>query len=227
MLAPGRVLRSLGALTCVAVAHAREPSSAPPEQGELWRPSAHVPRSAKADTPAGVEAPSLPLPPLGASYRLLAGLGFGRGIRFENPYRLQTELGHNAESLSLTATYLDAQLGGVLGARGALFHGVVIHGSFALPGIAHEVCTPSYLLLVRPDGRWGILGRAGIPIVIEPDANAGFEVSGGGVLYLTAGIGITASLVGSLFFGAATLDSSRPAIPILSLELGALYDYEA
>ncbi len=115
----------------------------------------------------------------------------------------------------------------MLGARGALFHGVVIHGSFALDGIAQEVVTPSYLLLVRPDGRWGILGRAGIPIVIEPDANAGFEVSGGGVLYLTAGIGITASLVGSLFFGAATLDSSRPAIPILSLELGALYDYEA
>ena len=86
--------------------------------------------------------------------------------------------------------------------------------------------TPSYALLWSVDPRWALTGRAGLPIVAEPDANVGFELAGGGIYYLTAGIGVTASLVGSLFFSAATLESSRPAIPIVSLELGAVYDYE-
>jgi hypothetical protein len=153
-------------------------------------------------------------------------VGVGRGIRFQNPYRLQTELGSDAESLSLTATYLDLSIAGLLAGGPTLFHGVTLHASFALDGITQEVFTPSYLFFKRFDPRWAVLGRAGIPIVLEPDANVGFEVAGGGVYYLTAGVGLTASLVGSLFFGASTLDSARPAIPILSMELGAVYDYE-
>jgi hypothetical protein len=170
--------------------------------------------------------PSTPLPPLGGEYRLMAGAGVGRGIRFQNPYRLQTELGNDARSLSLTATYLDLSLGALLAGSDRVFHGAIVHGSFALDGITQEVVTPSYLFLYRPEPRWSVFGRAGIPIVVEPDANVGFEVAGGGILYLTAGLGLSASLVGSLFFAAGTLDSSRPAIPILSMELGAVYDYE-
>lgn len=166
------------------------------------------------------------LPPLTGEYHFMGGLGVGRGIRFQNPYRLQTVLGDDAESLSLTATYLDLSVA-MLFARGqTFFHGVDVHASFALDGITQEVITPAYSLLLRPDPRWGITGRVGVPIVLQPDANAGFELAAGGIFYLTAGIGITASLVGSLFFSAATLDSSRPAIPILSMELGAVYDYE-
>ena len=181
-------------------------------------------RAASADT--GGRAPSTPLPPLGGGYRLMAGMGVGRGIRFDNPYRLQTELGHDAESLSLTATYVDVSVAALLAGGERVFHGVTVHGSFALDGITQEVITPSYLLMLRPVPRWALLGRAGLPIVVEPDANVGFELAGGGVFYVTAGLGITASLVGSLFFGAGTLDSARPAIPILSMEVGAVYDYE-
>jgi hypothetical protein len=184
-------------------------------------------RAADADDEGGVQ-PSrrTVLPPLGGEYRFMGGFGFGRGIRFQNPYRLQTELGDGAESLSLTATYFDLSVAALFAGGQSIFHGATVHASFALDGVTQEVITPSYLLLVRPDPRWGITGRAGIPIVIEPDASAGFEIAGGGIFYLTAGIGLTASLVGSLFFSAATLESSRPAIPILSMEVGAVYDYE-
>jgi hypothetical protein len=163
---------------------------------------------------------------LPARYHFLAAAGFGRGIRFENPYRLQTELGKDAESLSLTATYLDLSFAALLGGHGSVFHGVRLGADFALDGIAQEVLTPSYLLFYRIDPRWALLARAGVPIVVEPDVNAGFELGGGGVFYLTAGFGLTASLAASLFFGAATLDSARPAAPILSMDLGLVYDYE-
>jgi hypothetical protein len=194
------------------------------ETKSLVPPVPEQSRDVAAD--GGGRAPSTPLPALGGEYRFMFGMGVGRGIRFDNPYRLQTELGHDAQSLSLTATYLDVSLAALLAGGEHLFHGVTVHGSFALDGITQEVITPSYLFLLRPAPRWALLGRAGLPIVVEPDANVGLELAGGGVFYVTAGLGITASLVGSLFFSAATLDSSRPAIPILSMEVGAVYDYE-
>jgi hypothetical protein len=74
--------------------------------------------------------------------------------------------------------------------------------------------------------RWLVFGRAALPIVVEPDANVGFEVGVGGLFRVTAALGISAELVGSLFYGAATLDNSRTAIPILSMQLGAVFEYE-
>jgi hypothetical protein len=163
---------------------------------------------------------------VGTTYDFFGGLAVGRGIRFDNPYRLRTELGTTAESLSLTATYLDVYVGAAAFATGILSHGIAVHGSFALDGIPQEVVTPSYVLRVRPAPRWGVVGRAGVPIVVEPDLSAGLEAALGGVFYVTAGVGITASVVGSLFFGAATLDTARTSIPILSLEGGAVYEFE-
>ncbi len=180
-----------------------------------------------SDAVAAVAPPPPEIPiRLGPAYHLFAGLEVGRGLRFNNPYRLETELGSDARSLSLTATYLDVQVGAVLGGAGPVFHGVALHGSFALDGIRQEVLTPSYVCLVRSTSRFGLLARAGIPIVVRPDFNAGFEIAGGGIVYLTAGIGLTASLVGSLFYGAATLDTPRTAIPLLSFQAGAFYDFE-
>jgi hypothetical protein len=109
---------------------------------------------------------------------------------------------------------------------GPVAQGLAVHGSVALGGVAQEVLTPSYVWILRPDPRWAVVGRAGVPIVVEPDLNAGFEAAGGAVLYLTAGVGLTASVVGSLFYGAATQDSARTTIPLLSFEAGVLYDYE-
>src|SRR5689334_12933139 len=40
----------------------------------------------------------------------LGGVGVGKGLRLNNPYRLPRVLGDDAESLSLTATYLDVHL---------------------------------------------------------------------------------------------------------------------
>jgi hypothetical protein len=160
------------------------------------------------------------------SYHLLGGLALGRGLRFNNPYRLRTELGADARSLSLTASYADAFVALTMGDAGAFSHGLALHASFALSGIAQEVLTPAYVLLVRPTPRLGFVGHAGIPIVALPDLNAGFEVAAGGIFYVTASIGVTTSIIGSLFYGAATLDSSRTAIPVLSFEGGLVYEYE-
>jgi hypothetical protein len=182
-----------------------------------------------ASTAQGAEVstrpPEIPLYP-GDAYRLFGAVSFGRGIRFNNPYRLQTELGDGAESLSLSATYTDLQLGVVFDAAGTFAHGVSVHGSFALDGVPQEVVTPSYVLFVALDPRWALVGRAGLPFVVEPDFNVGFEAAGGGIFYVTSGLGVTASLVGNLFYGAATYESPRTAIPMLSLEAGIFYDYE-
>jgi len=160
------------------------------------------------------------------TYHLFAGVSVGRGIRFQNPYRLPTELGSDARSLSLTANYLDLHFGATMGSSGPVSHGVAVYTSIALDGIPQEVVTPNYVLLWRVAPRWAVAGRAGIPIVVEPDLNAGFEVAGEGIFYVTSSVGITFSTVGSLFYGAATLESSRTAIPILSFEGGLIYDFE-
>ena len=63
-------------------------------------------------------------------------------------------------------------------------------------------------------------GRLGVPVVLEPDVTAGVELGAAAVWHFLAGLGIYAELIGSLFFGAATLDkdrtraSDRPAIII-------------
>lgn len=163
---------------------------------------------------------------LGTYYRVLGGVSLGRGVRFNNPYRLQTQLGQTPESLSLTAPYAAFWAAFALGAPDALLHGISLHVSVATEGIAQEVMTPSYLALYQPSPRWLLGARAGLPIVIEPDANVGGEVAASALYLLTAGLGLSVELVGSLFFGAATLETSRTTIPIVSLQVGAAIDYE-
>jgi hypothetical protein len=216
---------ALAAFSCAALARAAGNGSPPHESDGQW---GSLGSPAESDDEDALPRPSerAVLPPLGGEYRFMGGLGLGRGIRFQNPYRLQTELGDDAESLSLTATYVDVSVAALFAGGQTIFHGATAHVSFALDGVTQEVITPSYLFLWLPAPRWGVTARAGLPIVVEPDANAGFELAGGGIFYLTAGIGVTASLVGSLFFSAATLESSRSAIPILSMEAGLVYDYE-
>lgn len=162
----------------------------------------------------------------GTYLHLYGALSVGRGLRFNNPYRLQTELGDGAQSLSLTAPYLDLAIGALLGAPGRLQHGLGVNASFALQGIRQEVVTPAYLALLPLSSRWQLRGRLGVPIVLEPDAGAGVELGMGGVFLVTAGLGFTAEVIGSLFPGAATLEETSTLIPIASLQLGVLVDYE-
>jgi hypothetical protein len=196
------------ALLCVA---ARAAGQGPPPSGELDL----------SRTPARTPAPEH-----GGYAHTFAELGLGKGFRLNNPYRLATPLGDQAESVSWSATYLDLGVGAAFGPPDSLQHGGQVSLSVALDGIAQEVLALSYVALL-PLGEHALLrGRAGMPIVLEPDANVGMELAAGCAWFLTGGLGLSAELVGSLFYGAATLDKPSTAIPLISLELGVWADYE-
>lgn len=184
---------------------------------------------ARAEPASGAQAQSATAAaPLerGPYAHFLGALAYGRGLRFNNPYRLSTVLGSSPESLSLTAPYLRGSLGAVFGDPEGLQHGGALHVSIALGGVPQEVLAPSYLALVRFEPRTLGYARLGVPLVLEPDFSAGAEVGVGGAWLVTAGLGLTAELSGSLFYGAATDERRITTIPVLALELGVLIDYE-
>jgi hypothetical protein len=181
---------------------------------------------ARAEEPPGEELPPALRPVDGPYLHMMGSLALGRGIRFNNPYRLATPLGDDAESLSLSATYLDLGVSAASGDPDGLQHGGSLHFSVALQGIPQEVLTPSYLLAHRLPPRFIAFARAGLPFVLEPDPNLGYELAVGAGYLVTAGLGVTAELVGDLFYGAATQDEALTAIPMLSLQLGAFIDFE-
>jgi hypothetical protein len=156
----------------------------------------------------------------------LGGLYLGRGLRFNNPYRLRTVLGDDAESLSLGATYLDVHVGRTFSAPDTFEHGIGAQLSIATDGIRQEVLTPSYLLVRRHGPRLLSYGRAGFPIVLEPDANVGLQAGLGAAYFLSANLGLGAELDFSLFYGAATVQEPATIIPMLSLALGVFFDWE-
>jgi hypothetical protein len=156
----------------------------------------------------------------------LGGAYIGRGLRFNNPYRLRTELGNSAQSLSLTATYLDLQAVRLFSDPGGFEHGVSLDLSIATDGIRQEVLTPGYVLLHRFGPRFLGYGRAGFPIVLEPDAAVGLEAGLGGAYFFTANLGLGAQLVESVFYGASTVEKGVTVYPITSLQLGAIFDWE-
>jgi hypothetical protein len=156
----------------------------------------------------------------------LGGLYLGRGLRFNNPYRLRKVLGDDAQSLSLTATYLDVHLGRTFSAPDGFEHGVAAHFSIATDGIRQEVLTPSYLLVRRFGPRFLGYGRAGPAIVLEPDAAVGLEAGLGAAYFLSASIGLGAELDFSIFYGAATIEEPTTVIPVMSLALGVFVDWE-
>lgn len=156
----------------------------------------------------------------------LGGMYVGRGIRFNNPYRLQRVLGDDERSLSLGATYLDLHVGRTFSDPDGFEHGVALHLSIATDGIRQEVATPSYLLVKRFSPRVLAYGRAGLPIVLEPDASVGLEAGLGSAYFLTANFGLGAELDFSLFYGAATIDRALTVIPVASLALGVFFDWE-
>lgn len=197
------------------------------------------PRSALADPedpfsePEARRAAPAPLPAPASTPRSqqgyqhwLGGLYLGRGLRFNNPYRLSDVLGDDAESLSLTATYLDLHVARTFSAPDRFEHGISAHFSVAMHGIRQEVLTPSYLLLKRHGPRFLGYARAGFPIVLEPDLNAGLGGGLGAAYFVSAGLGLGAELDFSVFYGAATIDEAVSVIPVMSLALGVFFDWE-
>lgn len=155
----------------------------------------------------------------------LGALSFGRGLRFNNPYRLATPLGKSAESVSLSATYLDLGAGLLAPALPGLQHGATVDALFALDGINQFGLTPSYLVQFALAPELWLHGRVGIPFVITPDTTVGLEAGVGPRFAFGWGLSVTAELVGSVFFGAATEEKSVTTIPMLSLQLGVCFDH--
>ena len=83
-------------------------ATVPDAQAQPGAPALVVPRGAVVSVAAAnsVAATEGPIPVVTPVSGLLA-LAVGRGVRFNNPYRLEEPLGDTAESVSLAATYLD------------------------------------------------------------------------------------------------------------------------
>lgn len=174
-------------------------------------------RGARADV--GARAAGEP-PPING----LLSLAIGRGLRFNNPYRLERPLGDSAESVSLAATYLDIGAAVVFGERD-FRHGASLGGDIALQGIGQLVLTPSYLAQFGLSDALGVSGRVGVPVVVAPDTSLGLEAAVGSSLALAYGLGAQLELVGSVYFGAATDETSITTIPMLSLQLGVFFEH--
>jgi hypothetical protein len=157
--------------------------------------------------------------------QLFATSLFGDGLRFNNPYRLETILGKNAMSVSRTAAYVDLGLAATLGNPTGFQHGLAVRLSLAVEGVPQGVLAPSYFLWHR----WRSLAayaRASVPIVLTPSVTMGLEGGLGGVWFFRSGIGVTAELVGDVFYGAGTREVAIPAYPVLSGQLGLMIAYE-
>jgi len=165
--------------------------------------------------------------PPGGSARFLGSLGIGKGIRFNNPYRLSTQLGVDAASLSATATFLDVGLGATFGDPQGLQHGAAIHLGGAIEGISQAYVTPTYLAVYEPHPRWLLSGRLGPTFLLSPDSNAGGELAAGAAWFATAGLGVGGEASFNMFYGAATPDGTASAIPIASLQIALYVDLEA
>jgi len=163
--------------------------------------------------------------PRGSSFRLLLSATGGRGVRFNNPFRLATQLGASPEGPSLTAPYVDAGFALGFGNPFGFQHGPVVHASFATEGVAQPALSAGYALMRRTPVILG-LARAGACLLAAPDANVGGEVALGGAVFATGALGVTAEVVGNLFYGAGTYDKAYTLFPVVSVQAGLLVDLE-
>lgn len=151
---------------------------------------------------------------------------FGTGIRFNNPYRLATPLGSDAESLSRTAVYGDFGVAATFGNPLGVQHGIALRVSVALEGVGQLVATPSYFVWRRWNA-FAAYGRLGIPVVVTPSTSWGLEAGVGGAWFFLGGIGVAAEIVGDVIYGAGTADVATATYPLLSGQLGLITTFEA
>ena len=185
--------------------------------GRAAEPGPSRPRHEAAGAETSARAASAPLSGL-------LSLSGGRGVRFNHPYRLARPLGDSAESVSLAATYLDLGLALLFGGRD-FRHGAALGGAVALQGIGQFVLAPSYLAQLGLTDSAALRGRVGVPIVVAPDTTLGLEAAVGSTLDMAYGFGALLELVGSVYFGAATDQTSITTIPMLSLQVGLFFEH--
>ena len=212
---PSRSTKRLGLVAagaCLAALFAAGPARAAEDADGVERPEKPKPEPDPFRTKPGY-------------VQLFATTFVGQGLRFNNPYRLATPLGDDAESLSTTAPYIDIGLAATFGNPLGLQHGAALRTAAALRGVGQVVMTPSYLAWRR----WrsiALYGRAGIPIVATPDVSWGLEAGLGATWFFLGGFGLAAELVGDVFYGAGTRDKAVVAYPVLSGQLGFVAAYE-
>ena len=150
---------------------------------------------------------------------------FGDGLRFNNPYRLATVLGTDAESVSRTAAYVDLGATALFGDPRGFLHGLAVRTSIAVEGISQVVFTPSYEIFHRfgPTAAWA---RVGTPILLAYAPSWGLEGALGGAIFVRAGFGVMAELVFDAMFGTGTRESRITTYPIASAQLGFVFHYE-
>ncbi len=148
----------------------------------------------------------------------------GDGIRFNNPYRLSTVLGSDAESVSRTSVYVDLGASALFGDPRSFLHGLALRTTIGVEGVREVALTPSYELFRRfgPTAAWV---RLGTPIVLTAPT-WGFEGALGGAVFVRAGIGITAELVFDTIFGTGTRASRITTYPVASAQLGLIFHWE-
>ena len=162
----------------------------------------------------------------GAYGRVFVTMGGGKGFRFNNPFRLRDQLGDSPESISATAGYFDMSLNASLGDPDGVQHGGAIHFSAAVEGVGQQAFSLSYLVAHRGRSPVMVYGRLGLSLLTAPDFNAGGELAAGLAYFFTGGLGLTAELVGNLFYGAGTYEAEVTAVPVLSLQGGVIFDFE-
>lgn len=189
-----------------------------------------VPTRAAAEEDVKVDAPVIPkreepfATKPGYAQVFVTVMG-GLGLRFNNPYRLPTALGDDAESVSRSASFVDMGLAATLGSPLGLQHGAALRASVAVEGVGQVVMTPSYFGF-RRRGALAAFGRVGVPIVLTPNVTWGLEGSVGGAFFFLGGLGVAAEVVGDVIYGAGTRDVKTATYPILSGQLGLIGTYE-
>jgi hypothetical protein len=180
------------------------------------------PADAPASPPAKREEPAANK---SGYLQLFATAMGGTGLRFDNPYRLPTPLGSDAQSVSRTAAYLDLGFATTFGNPLGLQHGISLRSSTAVEGVGQEVLTPAYFAW-RRWGRLAAYGRAGVPILLTPSVTWGLEAAGGGAFFFLGGLGVVGEIVGDVIYGEGTRDRAVSTYPILSAQLGLIATYE-
>jgi hypothetical protein len=162
----------------------------------------------------------------GGSYaRILVALAGGRGFRFNNPFRLQTQLGDTEQSVSLTAPYVDSSIAATFGNPFGLQHGGYLRLSIATEGVPQQAVALGYTTVFR-EGAWLGYGRLGLSLLTAPDSNAGGELALAGAYFLSGALGLHVEAVGNFYYGAASYDTPQTPVPVLSVQGGLLIDFE-
>lgn len=204
-------------------AHEAAKQASPSRESVLQRPAAPQPARPlhTAQDPAGRAGCS------GVCYlRSQIDAGVGKGLRFNNPFRLQTQLGSNAESLSLSAAYLDLRGVVLFGDPFGWHYGAAASVALAVQGVPQQVVTPAFTTGLPLSEAFWLNGFLGCPFVLGPDFNAGVELGVEVSYWPSAGWGIYTGLAWDQFWGAATDESTAAAIPILAAQAGLSLQYE-